>query len=95
MATAMPNPHYLPEVASHVTLLNFSITKEGLEQQLLSVLVAIERSDLEEARDNLKAEGAAMARELQQLEERVRGLPWLGTPGTPSLTPSDPTPHRR
>jgi len=30
MATKLRNPHYLPEVSTKVTLINFMITKEGL-----------------------------------------------------------------
>ena len=37
MTTKLPNPHYLPEVSVKVTLLNFMITPEGLEDQLLSL----------------------------------------------------------
>ena len=70
----MASPHYLPEVASRVTLLNFCITREGLEQHLLSVLVATECPDLEADRNSLRAQGAAMAKEIEVLEERVLRL---------------------
>ena len=39
MTTKLRNPHYLPEVAVKVTLLNFMITPTGLEDQLLGVRV--------------------------------------------------------
>ncbi len=35
MTTALRNPHYLPEVAAAVTLLNFTLTPPGLADQLL------------------------------------------------------------
>ena len=35
MTSKLPNPHYPPEVAVKVSLLNFSITPKGLEDQLL------------------------------------------------------------
>lgn len=35
MTTKLRNPHYLPEVSVKVTLLNFMITPEGLQDQLL------------------------------------------------------------
>ena len=41
MTTKLPNPHYLPEVAVKVTLLNFMITTEGLEDQLLVTVVGL------------------------------------------------------
>ena len=44
ITTKLRNPHYLPEVATKVSLLNFMITPEGLEDQLLGIVVAKERS---------------------------------------------------
>uniref|UniRef100_A0A3B4ALL5 Dynein heavy chain ATP-binding dynein motor region domain-containing protein n=1 Tax=Periophthalmus magnuspinnatus TaxID=409849 RepID=A0A3B4ALL5_9GOBI len=35
MTTKMANPHYLPEVCIKVTIINFTVTKSGLEDQLL------------------------------------------------------------
>lgn len=43
VTTRLKNPHYLPEVATKVSLLNFMITPEGLEDQLLGIVVAKER----------------------------------------------------
>ncbi len=31
MTTKMPNPHYIPEICIKVTLINFTVTFEGLE----------------------------------------------------------------
>ena len=42
ITTKLRNPHYLPEVATKVTLVNFMITPEGLEDQLLGIVVAKE-----------------------------------------------------
>ena len=44
ITTKLRNPHYLPELSTKVTLLNFMITPEGLEDQLLGIVVAKERS---------------------------------------------------
>ena len=35
MTTKLANPHYLPEVCIKVTIINFTVTKSGLEDQLL------------------------------------------------------------
>lgn len=43
ITTKLRNPHYLPEVAVKVSLLNFMITAEGLEDQLLGIVVAKEK----------------------------------------------------
>lgn len=53
ITTTLRNPHYLPETAVKVTLLNFMITLEGLSDQLLGVVVAQERPDLEAQRQQL------------------------------------------
>ncbi|CAB4028487.1 dynein heavy chain 12, axonemal-like, partial [Paramuricea clavata] len=42
ITTKLRNPHYLPELSTKVTLLNFMITREGLEDQLLGIVVAKE-----------------------------------------------------
>ena len=31
MTTKMPNPHYIPEICIKVTLINFTVTFEGLQ----------------------------------------------------------------
>ena len=53
ITTKLRNPHYLPETSVKVTLLNFMITKEGLSDQLLGVVVAGERPDLEQQKNEL------------------------------------------
>lgn len=42
------NPHYKPEMQAQCTLINFLVTRDGLEDQLLAAVVAKERPDLEE-----------------------------------------------
>lgn len=46
--TKLANPHYKPEMQAQTTLINFMVTKEGLEEQLLAEVVKVERPDLEE-----------------------------------------------
>ena len=40
IVTDLRNPHFAPEVAVKVTVLNFMITPEGLQDQLLGILVS-------------------------------------------------------
>jgi dynein heavy chain len=50
MVTSLSNPHYSPELQAKVTLLNFSITPDGLQDQMLGLVVGEERPDLEQER---------------------------------------------
>ncbi|KIZ07415.1 Dynein heavy chain 17, axonemal [Monoraphidium neglectum] len=71
ITTKLRNPHYAPEVCTKVSLLNFSTTPEGLEDQLLQVLVAAERPDLEEEKNRLILAGAANKRRLKETEDEI------------------------
>jgi len=71
ITTKLPNPHYLPEIAVKVTLLNFMITPGGLEDQLLGTVVAEERPDLAEEKARLIVEGAENSRKLKELEDNI------------------------
>merc|ERR1719163_1970678 len=42
ITTKMPNPHYFPEVCIKVTVINFTVTFDGLEEQLLAEVVNLE-----------------------------------------------------
>ena len=71
MTTKLPNPHYLPEVAVKVTLLNFMITPEGLNDQLLGIVVGQERPDLQEKKEKLILEGADNKAKLKAIEDEI------------------------
>ena len=47
LQTKLANPHYKPEIQAQATLINFTVTRDGLEDQLLAEVVATERPDLE------------------------------------------------
>jgi len=53
MTTTIPSPQYPPETCAKIFLINFSITESGLKDQMLSLAVSIEKSDLEQERNNL------------------------------------------
>jgi dynein heavy chain len=54
-----------------VTLLNFMITTQGLQDQLLGILVAKERPDLEEKKNELVIESANNKRQLKEIEDKI------------------------
>ena len=71
MATKLSNPHYYPEVSVKVCLLNFMVTPEGLEDQLLGIVVAKERAELEEERTELVRVSAENAAKLKTIEDKI------------------------
>ncbi|KAA0196090.1 Dynein heavy chain 1 axonemal [Fasciolopsis buskii] len=71
ITTKLPNPHYKPEVSTKVTLVNFTLSPDGLEDQLLGLVVAEERPDLEEAKNQLIVSNAKMKQELKEIEDRI------------------------
>ena len=42
MTTRLPNPHFSPELAAKATIIDFTVTQGGLEQQLLGRLLSKE-----------------------------------------------------
>ncbi|XP_053147968.1 dynein axonemal heavy chain 6 isoform X2 [Hemicordylus capensis] len=71
MTTKMPNPHYLPEVCIKVTVINFTVTRSGLEDQLLSDVVRLERPELEEQRNLLIVRINADKNQLKAIEDKI------------------------
>uniref|UniRef100_A0ABI7XYE4 EF-hand domain-containing protein n=1 Tax=Felis catus TaxID=9685 RepID=A0ABI7XYE4_FELCA len=71
ITTKLRNPHYLPETSVKVTLLNFMITSEGMQDQLLGIVVARERPDLEEEKQALILQGAENKRQLKEIEDKI------------------------
>ena len=54
-----------------VTLVNFTLSPDGLEDQLLARVVAEERPDLEEAKNALIVSNAKMKQELKEIEDKI------------------------
>ena len=51
--TKLQNPHYLPEIFIRVTVINFTVTSEGLQEQLLGEVVKKEMPEVEMVRKDL------------------------------------------
>uniref|UniRef100_A0A8C5KUF0 Dynein axonemal heavy chain 11 n=1 Tax=Jaculus jaculus TaxID=51337 RepID=A0A8C5KUF0_JACJA len=67
--TKLANPHYKPELQAQTTLLNFTVTEDGLESQLLAEVVSIERPDLEKLKLVLTKQQNDFKIELKRLED--------------------------
>jgi dynein heavy chain len=71
ITTKLGNPHYLPEVCIKVTIVNFTVTFEGLEDQLLADVAALERPDLTEKKEALVVQIADGRRTIKELEDKI------------------------
>lgn len=71
LTTKLRNPHYLPEVSTKVTIINFMITYEGLTDQLLGIVVAKENPDLETKKEQLVLDSAKFKQKLQETENQI------------------------
>ncbi|CAF4568450.1 unnamed protein product [Rotaria sp. Silwood1] len=71
ITTKLRNPHYLPEASVKVTLINFMITSEGLQDQLLSIVAAKEKPELEEQKNTLIIQSAENKRKQKEIEDTI------------------------
>eukprot|EP00069_Balaena_mysticetus_P013367 bmy_01484T0 len=69
--TKLANPRYSPSVFGKAMVINYTVTRKGLEDQLLSVLVACERRELEEQRGHLIQETSENKNLLKDLEDSL------------------------
>lgn len=69
LQTKLANPHYKPEIQAQLTLINFTVTRNGLEEQLLAYVVKSERPDLETMRTKLTQQQNTFKITLKYLED--------------------------
>uniref|UniRef100_A0A6I8PBB0 Dynein axonemal heavy chain 17 n=1 Tax=Ornithorhynchus anatinus TaxID=9258 RepID=A0A6I8PBB0_ORNAN len=69
--TKLANPHYQPELQAQATLINFTVTRDGLEDQLLAAVVSLERPDLEELKLELTTQQNGFKITLKTLEDSL------------------------
>ncbi|CAB3257120.1 unnamed protein product [Arctia plantaginis] len=71
LTTKLSNPQFNPAAYAKAVVINYTVTLRGLEDQLLSVVVRAERSDLEEQRESLIIETSANKSLLSGLEDSL------------------------
>jgi len=69
--TKLANPHYKPEMQAQTTLINFTVTRDGLEDQLLAAVVSKERPDLEKLKADLTRQQNEFKITLKELEDSL------------------------
>ena len=85
--TKLSNPHYPPEIQAETTLINFTVTESGLEDQLLALVVNKERPDLEETKTQLIIQNTDFTIKLKQVRTvMLKPYNQHTTPSTHSLS---------
>jgi len=69
--TKLSNPHYPPEIQAETTLVNFTVTMVGLEDQLLSLVVQKERPDLAALSEDLIKQQNGFTIQMKKLEDNI------------------------
>jgi len=65
MTSRLPNPHFSPELSANTTVIDFTVTLKGLEQQLLGRVLNMEQRVLEETLAALREEATNNTKNLQ------------------------------
>ncbi len=71
ITTRLRNPHFPPETTAKIAMVNFSITTSGLIDQLLGIIVARERPELEEEHSQVSGQLNENKRSLEDIENKI------------------------
>ena len=71
ITTKLSNPQYTPEISTKAAIVNFAVKEQGLEAQLLGIVVRKERPELEEQKDTLVVNIAQSKKKLVELEDEI------------------------
>lgn len=74
LTTKLSNPQFLPEIFIRVCVINFTVTEQGLEEQLLGDVVLIEKPEMEEEKRDLVKRISLGNLNLRKNEEKILNL---------------------
>ena len=71
MTSRLANPHFSPELAAKTTIIDFTVTQDGLEQQLLGRVISKEQKSLEEQLSQLLEDVTNNMKNLKTLDKQL------------------------
>merc|ERR1740127_104921 len=71
LTSRLPNPHFSPELSAKVSIIDFTVTLKGLEQQLLGKLISMEQKSLEDTLAALEEDVTNNTKSLQLLDQQL------------------------